>query len=58
MEDVKEKVDCAIWINWETRVVSFRKTEGFQELRYPTHEDMLRFAIERGFEGFGIQWNG
>lgn len=55
MEDVKEKVDCAIWINWETRVVSFWKAAGFQELRYPTHEDMLRFAIERGFEGFGIQ---
>ena len=55
MEDEKETMDCTVWIDWKARVISFQKAEGFEELRYPTHADMLRFAIERGSEGFGIQ---
>ena len=40
-------------MNWETKVISFSKENGFEELRFPTHEDKLRFAIDRGNEGFG-----
>ena len=50
----KEKV-YAVWIDWGQRVVSFKKAEGFEELRYSSYEEMFRFAIERGNEGFGIQ---
>ena len=50
----KEKV-FTLWIDWNQRVVSFEKEEGFEELRYSSHEEMFRFAIERGNEGFGIQ---
>lgn len=46
---------CTIWVNWETRVVSFQKAEGFEELHYPTYDEMLHFAITKGTEGFGIQ---
>ena len=45
----------SIWVNWEKRIISFDEAEGFQELQYKTHEEMFRFAIERGNEGFGIQ---
>lgn len=45
----------SIWVNWKQRIVSFQKAEGFEELRYPTHEDMFQFAIAKGFDGFGIQ---
>ena len=45
----------SIWVNWEKRIISFDKAEGFQELQYKTYEEMFRFAIERGNEGFGIQ---
>ena len=45
----------SIWVNWEKRTISFEKVEGFQELQYKTHDEMFRFAIERGNEGFGIQ---
>ena len=48
------KVFC-LWIDWIRKVVSFEKAEGFEELRYATHDEMIRFAIERGNEGFGIQ---
>ena len=44
-----------LWVDWSRRVVSFEKAEGFEELRYETHDEMFRFAIEKGNEGFGIQ---
>lgn len=45
----------SLWINWSRRIVSFQQADGFVELRYPTHDAMLRFAVDRGFDGFGIQ---
>ena len=45
----------SIWVNWEKRIISFEKEEGFQELQYKTHDEMFRFAIRKGNEGFGIQ---
>ena len=44
-----------LWVDWETKVISFTKEDGFEELQYPTHDEMFQFAIERGNEGFGIQ---
>ena len=53
MEDREEVY--SIWVNWDKRIISFEKEEGFQELQYKTHDEMLRFAIRKGNEGFGIQ---
>lgn len=44
-----------IWVDWDNRVISFCEAGGFEKLEYPTHEEMLGFAIEKGFKGFGIQ---
>lgn len=54
MESEDEKVH-SIWVDWENRVISFRKADGFEERQYPTHEEMFQFAIQKGNEGFGIQ---
>lgn len=51
----EEKQVYSIWVNWEKRIISFEKEEGFQELQYKTHDEMFRFAIRKGNEGFGIQ---
>ncbi len=45
----------SVWVNWETRVISFEESEGFERLEYATHEEMFDFAIKKGFSGFGIQ---
>lgn len=45
----------SIWINWKQRIVSFQKAAGFEELQYPTHDEMLLFAVTKGLDGFGIQ---
>ena len=35
------------------REVTFH--HGFRNLCHPTHDEMFQFAIQKGFEGFGIQ---
>ena len=55
MEEKKREKPFTLWVNWETKVISFSPDEGFEELRFQTHEEKLRFAIARGNEGFGIQ---
>ena len=48
-------MDCSIGVKRKERVISFQKADGFEELRYLSHEEMLRFVIDKGSEGFGIQ---
>ena len=55
MQKEEEETVYPIWVNWEKRIISFEKVTGFQELQYKTHEEMFRFAIQKGNEGFGIQ---
>jgi len=55
MEEREEETVFSIWVNWERRVISFTHENGFEELQYPTHDEMFQFAIDRGNEGFGIQ---
>ena len=55
MEEKKEETVFFIWVDWENRVISFSKENGFEELRFLTHGEKLKFAIDRGNEGFGIQ---
>ena len=55
MEEREEETVFSIWVNWERRVISFTQGNGFEELTFPTREELFRFAIERGNEGFGIQ---
>lgn len=46
---------CSAWIDRERRVISFLKAEGFAELRFPTHDEMFAFVIEKSKSGFRIQ---
>lgn len=55
MEKREEETVFSIWVNWERRVISFTQAEGFEELQNPDHDEMFRFVIEKGNEGFGIQ---
>ena len=49
------EINHSIWINCIQRIVSFRKESGFEELQYPTYEEKLRFATQKGFDGFRLQ---
>lgn len=52
--DRRKKQYYSIWVNWENRVISFHKVEGFEERRFPTHKEMFQFAVEKGFGGFAV----
>lgn len=51
----KEARPWLIWVDWEKRVISFQEAAGFEKLEYPSREEMLAFAIEKGSSGFAIQ---
>ena len=55
MEERDREKPFSLWVNWEAKVISFSRDEGFEELHFQTHEEKLRFAMERGNEGFCIQ---
>lgn len=55
MEERTEKMQFDLWVNWERRVVSFSKENGFEKVTFPTHEEKMKYALERSNEGFKIQ---
>ena len=55
MEVKEREKPFTLWVNWEAKVISLSPNDGFEELHFCTHEEKLRFAIDRGNEGFGIQ---
>ncbi len=38
----------SLWIDWIRRIVSFQEVDGFEELHYETHQEMLNFAVGKG----------
>ena len=50
MSKEEEEEMYSIWVNWEKRIISFEKVEGFQELQYKTHDEMFRFALRIQFQ--------
>ena len=55
MDEREEEAVFSICVDWENRGISFAEENGFEELKFPTHEEKFKFAIDRGNEGFGIQ---
>ena len=55
MEEREEEAVFSIWVNWESRIISFSEENGFEKLMFSSHEEKFKFAIDRGNEGFGIQ---
>ena len=53
--DQKEEKVFSIWVSWTMRVISFQPVEGFEERRYPSHDEMFRFALQRIAEDYKIQ---
>ena len=55
MDNKDEEKDYLIWVDWEHRIISFQMADGFEQLRYASYDEMFQFAIQKGYEGFGIQ---
>lgn len=55
MDKEKKSPVFLIWVDWGKRIISFHEAEGFERLEYGTREEMLAFAVAKGYAGFGIQ---
>ena len=44
-----------LWINEKERIISFQKVPGLREMRFPTREAMLEFAMEKCESGYRLQ---
>lgn len=56
MEKEREETQVwPVWVDWNRRIVSFQEAAGFERLEYPTHDEMFRFVIEKGNDGFEIR---
>lgn len=55
MDRAGEGEGVPIWIDWENRIISFQHVDGYERLVYPTHDEMLAFAVERSMAGYAIR---
>jgi len=45
----------ALWVHHQRRVFSFQKIKGFQEIRFPTHAEMFRYAVGLTESGYRVR---
>ena len=44
-----------VWIDQEKQIISFKEADGFEEIRFATHKEMITFVIEKVLKGYRIQ---
>ncbi len=54
-EEEKSRGTHALWIHKGLCVLSFQKIKGFLEIRFPTHEEMIRYAVRLTEAGYRIR---
>lgn len=53
-ENEKEEA-CLIWIDHTDKIVSFKRAEGFEQLRFSSQKEKFAFAMEKCSSGYRIQ---
>lgn len=51
----KERSAAQLWVDEDSKVVSFHPEEGFQVVSFPSRDDMLTYVFQQGANGFRIQ---
>lgn len=44
-----------VWIDTANHIVSFKSVEGFEQMSFSSHDEMIGFVIEKGSSGYRIQ---
>lgn len=56
MENTREEEQTyLIWINHTDKILSFKRSEGFEQLHFSSQVEKLEFAIEKSSSGYRIQ---
>ena len=53
-EACEEQAEFAFWADKETRIVTFRETEGFEKLTFRTQEDKMSYVCNLCESGYRI----
>lgn len=53
-EECEEQAEVSAWVNKEERIVTFRATEGFEELTFRTQEDKMSYVYNLCESGYRI----
>ena len=53
-EECEEQTDLAVWANKEERIVTFRDTDGFEKLTFPTQEAKRAYVYNLCESGYRI----
>lgn len=54
-QEEKIEMPCSIWIDEQSRIVSFKDVAGYREICFATREEKFAFAIEKCSSGYRIQ---
>ena len=54
-QEEKMEMPCSIWIDEQSRIVSFKEEAGCREICFATREEKFAFAIERCSSGYRVQ---
>ena len=50
-----EKQSYRLWVQWEEKIISFHKEDGFEELSFANRDELLAYAAEKSNSGYAIQ---
>lgn len=50
-----KKRSFCLWVQWEKKIISFHKEDGFEELHFPDQTELLHYALKKSNSGFAIQ---
>lgn len=54
-KEIEKQVESTkVWINWETNTTSFKYREGFEQMTFPSHDEMLRYVTNLAMKGYSV----
>jgi len=54
MQNKEQCQNLCVWINKEERIVTFRETEGFEEITFRTQKDKMSYVYNLCESGYRI----
>lgn len=54
-KEAQTRSDCVLWIDRTNRIITFKKTEGFEPKEFPTRDEKIAYAFRKGISGYRIQ---
>ena len=54
-KQTKIRSDCVLWINRVNRIITFKRTKGFEPKEFPSHKERIAYAFQKVCSGYRLQ---